>query len=327
MPGFPMVSSKQQGYIIAIIAITMWSSSEICQKLWQQAGNPPLSLSFLRFFVGALSMIIVMAVQRDFKGLWQLFKRNWGLFLISSAFAFGISNYIYFIGMTLTNVPVGSAIYTSYPIYITIYCIFLLGERENLRRKGIGLIIGFFGVAILLTQFNILGFWVADEFIGNMLVLVGAVTWSLYSVLGKKIQRREANKVTNVDVKFSFESMAIASITNLIPLFFLPEGNTLFQYDAYGWMLIIILGVVATGLGVYVFFIAVKKIEMSQAISLAYLKPVISIILAFFILGNLPSSALLVAIPIIFGSIFLINWPKKKANITSPEKDESCALV
>ncbi len=312
-----MVSSKQQGYIIAIIAVAMWSTSEICQKLWQLAGYPPLSLSFLRFFVGALSMIIVMAAQRDFKDLWQIFKRNWGLFLISSAFAFGISNYIYFIGMTLTDVPVGSAIYTSYPIYITIYSMFILGERANLRRKAVGLILGFLGVAILLTKFNLAGFWVAEDFVGNMLVLVGAVTWSLYSVLGKKIQRREAGTVTNMDVKFSFESMAIASITNLIPLLFQPEGSTLFQYDAYGWFLILILGVVATGFGVYVFFIAVKKIEMSQAISFAYLKPVISIILAFLILETIPSLALLVAIPIIFLAILIINWPRriKKQNI------------
>ncbi len=314
-----MRSAKQQGYIIAIIAVAMWSTSEICQKLWQRAGHPALSLSFLRFFVGALSMIIVLAALRDFKDLWQILRRNWVLFLISSAFAFGLSNYIYFIGIQMTQANIGSAIYTSYPIYITIYSMLILGERQNLRRKAIGLIIGFIGVAILITNFDLAKFWVAENFLGNMLVLIGAVTWSLYSVLGKKIQRLEAGKVTNMDVKFSFESMAIASITNLIPLLFMPEGSTLFQYDAYGWLLILILGIVATGFGVYVFFIAVKKIEMSEAISFAYLKPVITIILAFPLLEETPSPALLVAIPIIFSAILIINWPRKIKKPDLPE--------
>ncbi len=322
-----MVTSKQQGYIIAIIAIGMWSISEILQKLWQRAGLPALSLSFLRFFIGALSLLIVMCAQRDFKGVWQIFKRNWGLFLISSAFALGISNYIYFIGMRLTLANIGSAIYTTYPIYITIYCIFILGERQNLRRKAVGLGVGFLGVAILITNFNLAGFWGAENFIGNMLVLIGAITWSLYSVLGKKIQRREAVNVTNIDVKFSFESMTLASITNLIPLLFLPEGGTLFQYDMFGWFLLIMMGVIATGLGLYVFFIATKKIEVSQAISFAYFKPVITIILAFPILGEIPSPALLVSIPIIFSAILLINWPARKLTPIPTEKQESCALV
>ena len=306
-----MLSSKQQGYLLAFIAIGMWSISEIIQKLWQRAGLPALSLSFLRFFIGSGAILIIMGLQRDFKGLWLIFRRNWVLFLVSSAFALGISNYIYFYGMRLTLANIGSAIYTTYPIYITIYSIFFLGERADLLRKGVGLGIGLIGVLILITNFNIGGFWMAENFLGNMLVLVGAVTWSLYSVLGKKIQRNEARNVTNVDVKFTFESMILASITNLIPLLFLPEGGTLFQYDAYGWLLLVLIGVVATGLGLFVFFEATKKIEVSQAISFAYFKPVITIILAYPILGESPSPALLIAIPIIFSAILLINWPRK----------------
>ncbi len=195
----------------------------------------------------------------------------------------------------------------------------MLGERDNLRRKSIGLVVGFIGVFVLITKFNLVGFWNDEYFVGSMLVLAGAIIWSLYSVLGKKIQRREAGQVTNIDVKFSFESMLIASIPNLIPLLFLPEGGTLFQYDSYGWLLVLIIGIVATGFGVYVFFIAVKKIEMSQAISFAYLKPVITIILAFPILGEIPSPALLVAIPIIFVAILLINWPRRKKIAENPE--------
>ncbi|HMF32742.1 MAG TPA: DMT family transporter [Candidatus Lokiarchaeia archaeon] len=309
-----MPSDTQKGYALAVIAILMWSTSEIVQKLWQRLGYQPLTLGFFRYFVGAFSILIIMTFQKDFKGMGGMLRRNWKLFLISSAFATAVGNYIYFVGMQLTQANIGSAIYTSYPIYVTIYSMVILNEKNNMRRKIIGLVLGFAGVAILVTNFDLTGFWRDENFLGNILVLIGSLTWSLYSVIGKKIQRCEAALgVTNADVKFNFLSMVIAAITSGIPLIFLPEGATLFQYSIDGWTLILIMGFITTGWGFYVFFLAVKKIEVSQAISLAYIKPIMTIIFAFWLLSEVPTPALLVAIPVIFASIVIINWHAKES--------------
>jgi drug/metabolite transporter (DMT)-like permease len=316
-----MPSDTQKGYAIALLAVLMWSSSEILQKLWQRLGYGPLTLSFFRYFIGAISLIFVMAYQRDFKGMGGMLRRNWGGFLISSAFASAAANIIYFVGIQMTQANIGSAIYTSYPIYITIYSMAFLGERANLRQKYIGLVLGFVGVVILVTSFDFTGFWQASNF-------VASVTWSIYSVLGRKIQQKEAKLgMTNVDVKFTFLGMVIASVVSAIPLPFVPEGATLFQYSLNGWVIILLLGFITTGWGTYVFFVAVKKIEVSQAISLAYIKPIITIILAFFLLSELPTYALLVGIPIIFASILVINWrAKTEQNGNSPPPPETIAI-
>jgi drug/metabolite transporter (DMT)-like permease len=147
-------------------------------------------------------------------------------------------------------------------------------------------------------------------------------------VLGRKIQQKEAKLgVTNVDVKFTFLGMVIASVVSAIPLPFVPEGATLFQYSLNGWVIILLLGFITTGWGTYVFFVAVKKIEVSQAISLAYIKPVITIILAYFLLSELPTYALLVGIPIIFASILVINWrTKTEQNGNSPPPPETIVI-
>ncbi len=149
------LNTKIQGYIIIILAVFTWSFSEIIVKLLQQKVGP-LTLSFFRFFIGSLFMLIILFFKKDLSGFKNLLKENWKFLLISSCFALGISNVIYFIGVRNTQANIAATIYSSYPIWITIYSILLLQEKNNLKLKFIGLGIGIFGVIILMTNLNII---------------------------------------------------------------------------------------------------------------------------------------------------------------------------
>lgn len=303
------ISGKTQAYIIIIIAVFTWSFAEIIVKLIG-TGVGALSLSFFRFFIGGLFLLSLLIIKKDLTGIIKMIKNNWILFLISSCFALGISNIIYFVGINNTQANIGATIYTSYPIWISIYSIFILNERLNLKLKFMGIFIGLIGVMILLTNLNFLDILSVENLIGNLLVLTGSIIWGLYSVLGKKIQLKE-QETTNHDLKFTLVSLFFASLPIFLILVFTPEFNTFLIYDFNSWYLILFLGIISTGLGIYLFFIGLKHIEVSKGISLAFLKPIFATVLAFFLLIELPTISLFISIPIVIISIILINKTPK----------------
>ncbi|MBD3342279.1 MAG: EamA family transporter [Candidatus Lokiarchaeota archaeon] len=298
-------SEKVSGYSIMIFAVFTWSFSEIIVKLLQGSVGP-LSLSFFRFFIGGIFLFLILLFKKDLADLGKMLRNNWKLFIISSCIALGISNIIYFVGVTNTQANIAATIYTTYPIWITIYSFFLLNERSNVKLKAIGITIGLFGVIILLTNLNFLTLFKAENLLGNILVLIAAMTWSFYSVLGKKIQQNES-ELTNSPLKFAFLSNFLATIPVFVILLFTPEFDTFFNYSLDSWFWVFFLGIVSTGLGIYLLFEGLKRLEVSKGMSLALLKPIFATILAFLLLRELPTIVLIISIALVVISIALIN--------------------
>lgn len=309
------ISDTSKGYLIIISAVFCWSFSEVIVKLLQGAVGP-LTLSFFRFFIGGIFLLIILLIKGDLEGIFKMFKENLPLFLIASCFAFGLSNVIYFIGVNFTQANFAATIYTTYPIWITIYSYFILKERSNMKLKFIGIIIGILGVILLMTNFNFLEIFSSEYFIGNLLVLLGSIIWSLYSVLGKKIQMKEED-TSNIAIKFTMLSSFFAAFPVFLILIFTPEFNTFFQYDFNSWFWIIFLGIISTGLGIYLLYEGIRWVELSKGISLAFLKPIFATILAFLIVNELPTFALIISIILVIISILLINRNPNKKKITN----------
>jgi len=296
---------KFQRYFILLLAVFTWSFSEIIVKLLQNNVGA-LSLSFFRFFIGGLFLLLILLIKRDLNGIIRIIKNNFALFLISSCFALGFSNIIYFIGVTYSEANIAATIYTTYPIWITIYSIFILNERNNLKYKLIGFIFGFLGVIILMTKFNFSDFIFSEYILGNLLVLLGSIIWSLYSVLGKKIQLNE-KEISNCALKFSMLSLMFACIPMIFILNFTPETNGFLNYDLNEWFLILFIGIICTGFGIWLLFEGISHLDVSKGMSLAFFKPVFVVLLSFFILSEKLSLFLLISIIFIIVSIILIN--------------------
>jgi drug/metabolite transporter (DMT)-like permease len=318
----PATHKWLRSYGLVILAIFMWSFSEILQKLLQGT-VPPMSKSFFRFFIGIIPLAIIMLFQKDWK-MKDLWQRNHRDLLIAGIIGFGLGNFVYFLGIIQTKANIGSVIYGTYPIFISIYSIFILNERKYLRRRFIGYIIGFVGIAVLILGEDLSSLITPDNMLGNILVLCGAMIWSIFSVLGKKITSKERMTTTNVDLKFNFITMTLAGLTNLFFIFWIPEErNTFFVYPAISWVYILILGIFTTGIGTWIFFVGIQNMEVSKGISLANLKPIFVLILAFVILEEMPSLILFVSIPIILGGVYLVTTPPKqiKINLQNSEKE------
>ena len=301
-----------KGYLMCFTGVFSWSFSEIMVKMLQGSVGP-ISLSFWRFFISGLFLLFIMFLQRDYNGFITILKRYKWLMILSSIIALGISNMIYFIGLQFTPANIGAACYSTYPIFISIYSIFLLNERSNLKLKMVGFALGLIGTTILITEFQFDLLIHPVHLIGNSLIVIAAAIWAFYSVLGKKIFNK-ASDIKNIEIKYTTLSSFLACIPIMIVLIFTPdEINTFFIYSWDQWIIILILGIIATGFGLFIFFKGVKRIEVSKGISLALFKPIIAIIFSFVILFEVPNLALFVSLPLIIIAVLLINRPIKNS--------------
>ncbi len=306
------MDERQQGYLLCFFGVFTWSFSEIIGKKLLENNVGPVSISFLRFFWGAIFLIILLGTQRDFRDIKTISKKYLLLILVASILGLGISNIFYFWGIDFTQANIASAIYTSYPMFATLYAILLLRERSNIPLKTLGFIIGFFGTTILITDFHFELLFSPQYIVGNLLLLLAAAMFGIHSVVGKKIFGGEKD-VTNLEMKYNMLTLFLACIPMLLILPFLPgEFGTFFQYNAFSWVLIFILGFISTGFGLFIFFKGIKKIEVSQGISLALLKPILASLFAFIILGELPTIALVVSIGLVSLGVLLINKKPKE---------------
>lgn len=332
------MQERLKGLLFCFFAVLCWSFSEITVRLLKSSSScGPITLSFFRFFLGGLFLFGIIVAKGSLEGTWYFLKRNWVLFTLSSVFALGISNMIYFLALQFVQANIGSALYTTYPIFISIYGIFILDERSSLKRKALGYAIGFFGTFILLVNVNFslifnpaaFGSDLITKFsalfdlsnVGNVMLVVAAALWGFYSVLGKKISLLNPD-TRDSQLKFSAFSNLLACIPNFIVILFMPSGSPnsidlLFVHLPSEWILILIMGFIITGLAYYAFFIGVKKIEVTKGISLSLLKPVLVTIFSLVILSNeAVPSALFVSIPLISAAVLFINTQGKKPDVT-----------
>ncbi len=312
--------ASTKGYILCFLGVFCWSFSELIVYLLKAKPGVPgsgvgsISLSFYRFFFGGVFLLAIMAARKDLTGFGVLIKRNPLLMILSSVVGLGISNMLYFVGIQAygTQAPVGAALYVSYTMFIGIYSIFILNERTNIPLKIVGFVVGFLGILILLTNFNFAIILQPDKITGNILLVLAGAIWGFYSVLGKKIFKKNP-EIKNVDIKFTIWSFFLSCVPIAITLPFSGEIPDFLQHTAAEWALVAFLAIVSSGIGLYIFFVGVKSIDVSHGISFSLLKPIIAAFFTFIFLGQVIPDAMWVSVPLVSVAVLLINRkPRKK---------------
>ena len=306
------MKETSKGYLLCLFGVFTWSFREIFVKLLQGSVGP-ISLAFLQFFFASIFMFMLMFPKKDTSDVGLRIKQNKISISVSSIIGLGFSTIILFAGIQMTQANIASAIYTVYPVFVSIYGIFIVGERTNIPLRFLGLLIGFIGTAILITEFELKLFFQSEGAIGNIMILISAAMFSFFSVLGKKVFQTSP-EISNNNIKYNAIAFSMACVPILIVLLFSTELSGFMQYTPFEWMIIIIQGFFSTAFGVYVFFIGIKKIDVSKGMSLALLKPIFVVVLSYFILGELPTIWLFVSIPIVSIAVIIINLPPIKKN-------------
>jgi drug/metabolite transporter (DMT)-like permease len=306
------------GFFYLFIGIFTWATVELTVKLIQ-ANVSATTINFYRVFFGGIVLIIYTFATKQTASFVYFAKNYPKAYLPATFFGLAFGLLLFFYGVTLTQANISATIFSANPIVISAIMMGFKGEKRTWN-KILGILIGFIGVIIIVTEFNLRALISPENILGNILVLIGMFMWCIHVIIGKVLLSQAPKTDKDGNPTPPLTSMIYNSVTFLwgvlmmIPfLFFTGDWENLFSHSPLTWIGLIYLGAVTGGLGYVAFFRGLQMMDASKGITMFYLKPVIATILAFFLLNEIPKISLYIGIGIEILALFLVAWePKNK---------------
>lgn len=270
-----MEKREREGVILVIICVFIHGAHPILGKYGVSLVSP-LFFASLTNLIAAAGLVLIILLKRE--SLVILIKKRFFILLFLIGF-FGttLSNVMFFYGVRLTS-GINSAILLQVePIYSLIIGYLLLKERVS-TRQIISTLLIIFGTLMVIYQGTSRMNW------GDILILLTPLCYQVGHFFSKQLLNETEISPLFIATGRTFYGGLILLILNRFTgsheFDILTQSNILAIFIFYG--------IVVYALSYLTFYGAIKRINLSKASAIISVYPAISIILARFILKEVP---------------------------------------
>lgn len=269
-----------------------WSGSWITGKLAVDSA-PPLEISTVRFIIAAVVLAAIAIVRRTDLGRGSL----WPV-VLAGVFGYFAYNAFVFVGLTMAPASDGALIVpTSIPVLTAVAASFV-GERLTASKLA-GLAVASLGVALVIAAGQTSDEISSRRLVGNLLMLIGAGCWSVYTVLGT-IALRTRSPLAVVTIA------APVGAALLFPMGFFEKGYTdVPSWTLDVWLNVLYLALLGSVASFIVFYWVVRRVGAGVAALTSYLVPILALVMAVVFLGDRPEPLQLVGGVVILAGVRL----------------------
>lgn len=234
-----------------------------------------IEVAFLRALLGSVFLILISLINKD-KINKEILKMNL-LILCLSGIALGINWITLFQAMKYTTIANAILSYYFAPVLITVFSAVLFKEKMSIKNIIclFGAILGLFLIMKSGDLETVGGF---NHIKGILYGLAGAVIYAIIVILNKYIKELSGFQSTLIQ-------LSIATIV-LIPMVFGRNSININAIDIKTWILILIIGIVHTGIAYVLYFSSIKDVKGQSIAILGYLDPIVAILTSFLLLGE-----------------------------------------
>lgn len=240
---------------IGFIAVLLWALLALFTI--GSAPVPPFLLNALTFSIGGAIGLIWVTVTKGWPKLRSVPLR---VYIFGTIGLFGY-HALYFSALRLAPPAEASLIAYLWPLFIVLFSGLLPGERIG-PLHIIGALVAFVGAALIAAP-GAEGF---TDSIGLALAGLCALTWSVYSVLSRKLGHMPTQTVAIFCV-----ATAILSVPAHLAL-----ETTIWPEGMIGWVSVVALGLGPVGLAFYVWDLGVKAGDIQLLGVASYAAPLLS---------------------------------------------------
>ena len=277
-------------FLFAISVPLLWGIGFVITKPGMEQ-FPPMLINGLRWSLSGLILVWFFPIPKKY--LKSIF--------VVSIVACTIQYSLTFSGLNLIDASSAVLFVQCEVPFGVLIAYFLLKERPKLKNI-LGIIIAFSGLIILSGSPDLKG-----KYLGIILVLSGAFTWSLGQVLVKPISE-QINGVTLTAWMGVFAGPQLILASQII------EGNVLeniISADYRAWLIVLYLGVLMNCLGYSLWYYVLGRYPVNKIISTILLLPVTGVITAILFLGERPDIKVFIGGVIILFGVGMIFFEKK----------------
>lgn len=288
----PEKKSDISAYILLFLTAIIWGGTWPVGR-WlvsEEVGGdtiPPMMIAAIRYFI-ALVCFLVILQRREGNINVRFVKQHWKIFTFMSLTSVTIYQIGYLIGEYYTSASDASVIISIQPILIMIMAVFGLQMERLDKIKLFGAVLSFLGVLVIFS-FSPNNETVPNRFLGNMLIILAAISYAMYVVSSKYffIQCEKGSFQPSSLYVLSWVSIIGFITTYPFALILNPEylNPTLyFQIPDRLWLGIGYLAILSTIGGYWFYLEGIKRLGATRASIFQNFVPPIGVFLSVILL-------------------------------------------
>jgi drug/metabolite transporter (DMT)-like permease len=284
-------------YFEALFAVIVWGASFIATKLALR-DILPITIVWLRFSMGLIILGATVGIRRQFS---LPKKKEWGYFSLLGFLGITFHQWLQSNGLKTSEAGTTAWIVSTTPVFMALLGWVVLNEKLNWN-KSAGILLAFAGVLVVVSKGDISSISVGKFGApGDALILVSAVNWAVFSVLSRRgLQIYPASLMIFYVMLLGwvFTSILFVSGTGF------PDIANL---TMNGWLGVAFLGVFCSGLAYIAWYDALQHIDSAQTGAFLYIEPLVAVVTAFFLLGEVVSALSLFGGAVILLGVWIVN--------------------
>ncbi len=275
-----------------ILMTAIWGSNFVVLK-FTFLEIAPMAFMPLRFLLASTLLLIVLASRER-----TLRLRREDYLKVALVGLVGTSLYqlLFINGVALTTASNSALILASTPAFIAL--INRISGHERLDRRGwLGIALAFLGILLIIESADGVE-WGSATLVGDLLVLVAAICWSLYSVLSAPLLR----------VYSPLRVTALSTAIGTIPLLLLGSPAVWVQdwsrVGARGWMGLAFSSALAIVVAYVIWNVGVRRIGGARTATYNNLTPVVASLVAALFLNEAITPLKILGAAVIFVGLY-----------------------
>src|SRR5690348_16653164 len=293
---------SRRGVAIVLIAVVIWSTTPIFIDHLQTVYRlSPLQVSTWRALLVTLLLALYLLLRRP--PVLKLHRREIGYYVAYGVVGIGLFNLAFNTSVAVNKASVATALMFCAPVFVALGSWWVFHERLR-SLQLLAMAVNLLGFALVGTVAALLAgtAWNAR---GLLLGLFSGVCFALYTLLGRGAAR--ANRVSPLVILFYtylFGTLALV-LWGLI-----TQGihSLTITLDASGWALLVILSLGPTLFGYLLFTVSLRYLSAPIASLFHTLEPVMTALLAFFLLGRILTALQWVGLGLIVVSVMVMQF-------------------
>ena len=194
--------------------------------------------------------------------------------LLASGVAMGFNWILLFEAYKYTTVSVATLSYYFAPVIVTAVCPILFREKMT-KKQALCFAMSTLGLVLITGIGNLSG---GRDLLGIGCGLGAAVLYATVILLNKFI--RNVQGIHRTFLQF------LAAILVLIPYVWMTGGVTLAGMGTVGWVNLLIVGFIHTGITYCLYFSSLKELPGQKAAILSYIDPLVAVLISVSVLGE-----------------------------------------
>ncbi len=292
-----MRSARSTAVIEGLFAVLVWGASFIATKI-ALAEVSPVTVVWLRFAMG----VVVLGVAVALRGQFALVSwRELGVFAALGLIGITFHQWLQSTALVTSRASTSGWIVATTPIFMAVLGWAVLKERIGGARAA-GIALAAAGVLLVVTRGHpgelLHGRFGAP---GDMLILVSAPNWAVFSVLSRRALR------VHPAARMMAYVMAFGWLFTSVLLAAGPGLSEVPRLSLRGWGAIVFLGIACSGLAYIAWYDALQRMPASEAGALLYLEPLVAMAVAAAVLGERITAATVAGGAVILLGVWLVN--------------------